>query len=56
MVNDPEFRKAADPILGKGSPFLVGPSFAKQFKANLTMDPSVLEWLKPALRKYGIES
>lgn len=54
MIADPEFRKMADPLVGKGARWSAGQTWDKEFKMNLQMDPKIVEWFRATLPKYGI--
>lgn len=54
MVKDAEFHKEADPLVTANANWMVGESNAKQFRANMTMDPRALEALKATLQEINV--
>ncbi len=55
MVNDPEFIKTAEPLMGVGAKFIVGEAVDKMFKKEYGLKPEVRDWLIHLLStKYGI--
>lgn len=54
MVNDQEFHKLIDPLMGANSPWRAGETYSKLFKSSMSMDAKVLDWLKGVMSEYGV--
>lgn len=51
MVKDSSFLKESGLA---ASPWKVGEAYSKEVKANVTIDPKTLDWVKSTLTRYGI--
>ncbi|MBI2859468.1 MAG: hypothetical protein HYX90_10355 [Chloroflexi bacterium] len=54
MLQDPEFRKTADVMVGANAPWSVGEALSARFKSSMKIDPKIIEWLEGALKEYGV--
>ncbi|MBI2857871.1 MAG: hypothetical protein HYX90_02235, partial [Chloroflexi bacterium] len=54
MFKDPEFKKAAEVLLGTGASLASGDSFPADFRATIKMDAKVLEYLVSILKEHGM--
>lgn len=54
LVKDPDFRKAAAPLVGADAVWTVGKPLQDEFRQNYGLKPEVREWLRAALPRYGL--
>lgn len=54
VIEDPEFQKTAQSLVGDKAVWTVGKSLEDGVKRSFAMDPAVIKWLKETMAKHGV--
>lgn len=54
MVQDAEFRGLQASLVGEKANWGMGEAYSRVFKANMSIDSKVIDWLRATVAEYGI--
>lgn len=54
MLKDAEFHTVIDPLVGKDTSWGHGEAYDKGFKVNFAIKPEVRDWMRAAMKNYGV--